>query len=297
MQNKILFLDTDMDDLGAFFRENRNKVVNVHSISIYKNCSSLSKKIILFLGRINCWFLWFIYGDWKKHIDQYDYFIVPSRKSCKLALKILQKKKVWVYYWNLVTHREMIPDEICGSHVRLCTFDKGDAIKYNMKFVDTYYFDLSLSAANQEPFDLFYVGINRPGRDKKIAQIESAMAIHNAKLDITLCNINDTSKRMEYSEVICRINQTKAILDLTREQQTGLTLRPLEALQFKKKLVTDNKNIINYPFYRKENIFILGTDDIDQLYDFINSPYVDIGEDIIRYYHFENWLQRVIDND
>ena len=76
-----------------------------------------------------------------------------------------------------------------------------------------------------------------------------------------------------------------------------MTLRPLEALQFKKKLVTDNKNIINYPFYRKENIFILGTDDIDQLYDFINSPYVDIGEDIIRYYHFENWLQRVIDND
>ncbi|MBP5204804.1 oligosaccharide biosynthesis protein Alg14, partial [Candidatus Saccharibacteria bacterium] len=59
-----------------------------------------------------------------------------------------------------------------------------------------------------------------------------------------------------------------------------------------KKLITDNSNIVDYNFYRPENIFIIGKDDPGRLKDFISSPYKKINQKIVDYYEFENWIKR-----
>lgn len=69
-----------------------------------------------------------------------------------------------------------------------------------------------------------------------------------------------------------------------------MTLRPLEALAFKKKLLTNNPNIEQYSFYNSNNIFILGKDDPSMLEEFIEKPYIDIDQDIIKQFDINTWI-------
>ena len=64
----------------------------------------------------------------------------------------------------------------------------------------------------------------------------------------------------------------------------------------KKKLITNNKDIINYDFYNSNNIFVLGEDNLDNIKEFIEKEYVEIDEKIINYYDFYEWLKRFEDD-
>ena len=88
------------------------------------------------------------------------------------------------------------------------------------------------------------------------------------------------------------INESKAILDIVQENQTGITIRPLEALFFHKKLITNNKNIVSYKFYCQNNIFIIGKDDINTLKEFMELPWLEIDKEVSDFYTFPKWIER-----
>ena len=48
---------------------------------------------------------------------------------------------------------------------------------------------------------------------------------------------------------------SRSIIEIEDIDQNGLTLRSLESIFFGKKLITDNRDIVNYDFYKKENIY------------------------------------------
>lgn len=48
---------------------------------------------------------------------------------------------------------------------------------------------------------------------------------------------------ISYQENLDNIRKSKCIVDVVQKGQIGLTLRPLESLFFKKKLLTNNKCI------------------------------------------------------
>lgn len=70
----------------------------------------------------------------------------------------------------------------------------------------------------------------------------------------------------------------------------GLTLRPMEALFFGRKLITTNKDIKNYDFYCPENIFILDEQPDEDIRAFLNAPMKKIPFDIVSGYTAERWL-------
>ena len=66
----------------------------------------------------------------------------------------------------------------------------------------------------------------------------------------------------------------------------------MESLFFKRKLITNNKEVMKYEFYNPNNIFILEKDNFEKINEFINSKYEDIDSKIVDYYDIENWLKR-----
>ena len=66
----------------------------------------------------------------------------------------------------------------------------------------------------------------------------------------------------------------------------------LEALFFKKKLITNNRDIVNLQFYNANNIFVLGIDKLENLKNFMDKPYENIEQKVIDYYDFNEWLKR-----
>ncbi|HCF38843.1 MAG TPA: hypothetical protein DER56_07285 [Thermosipho africanus] len=92
--------------------------------------------------------------------------------------------------------------------------------------------------------------------------------------------------------MLTKIGKSKAILDILSNPNDGLSLRPMESMFHRKKLITNSLLISNYDFYRSQNIFILGEDDLNKLPEFLNSPYEDIDEELIKKYDFKSWLSR-----
>lgn len=93
---------------------------------------------------------------------------------------------------------------------------------------------------------------------------------------------------MPYSEVIHNVKQCKAILELISDGQTGITQRPYEAMHYGKKLITNNREVMQYSFYTPEQFFIFGERPIHELKAFLQQQSPSIRK---QSYTFERWLQ------
>lgn len=86
---------------------------------------------------------------------------------------------------------------------------------------------------------------------------------------------------------------SKCVLDSAQEGQSGLTIRVIEALGAKKKIITTNEDIINYDFYCPENIYLYkGNIDLDNV--FFKETYKEIDITIYQKYSIQSWLMEVL---
>ncbi len=95
----------------------------------------------------------------------------------------------------------------------------------------------------------------------------------------------------EITEIVLR---SKVLVDAQFPKNTGLTMRTIEALGMKRKLITANADIVNYDFYDPNNINV-----VDRKYpllnrNFIKSNYVDVPEGIYKSYNINNWIRRLL---
>ncbi len=88
--------------------------------------------------------------------------------------------------------------------------------------------------------------------------------------------------------------QSTSILDIEHPLQSGLTIRSLEALGAKKKLITTNQNIADYDFYNPENILILDKNVLTMKKDFFYTPYKEVDDFIYKKYSISGWLTQII---
>lgn len=102
-------------------------------------------------------------------------------------------------------------------------------------------------------------------------------------------------KRLPKEEVNRALMQSKYVLDCPKEGQTGLTIRTFEALSAEKKLITTNKTIVNYDFYRPENVYVYdGEFDFDDI--FFHSEYIPVEESVKANYYIDSWVSRILQN-
>ena len=98
---------------------------------------------------------------------------------------------------------------------------------------------------------------------------------------------------MQTNQIIEHIEKTKCILDAPQKGQNGLTIRTIECLGAKRKLITTNQDIVNYDFYCPENIYVYnGEFDYNSI--FFKTNYKDIDNEIYKKYLLDNWLDIIL---
>lgn len=235
----------------------------------------------------------FILGKWKKNIKKYDKFIIFESLYDKRISKEIKKNntqcKIIVYFWNFIdNHNKNILEDTNVDE--FWTFDRQDSRKYKLKYNPQFYTKaVKIKNHKNKTNDIVFLG--RP-KDRKNEIIEINNKMKEKGLVTNFKIIENEKDFVPYDKYLEMLSDTKCILDYNQKGQCGLTLRPMEALFLEKKLITNNKDIINYDFYNPNNIFVLGIDDIDKIKEFIDSPYEKIDEEIINYYDFESWLNR-----
>ena len=96
---------------------------------------------------------------------------------------------------------------------------------------------------------------------------------------------------MDYDSVLEVMTASKAIIDLPHPNQTGLTIRSIEALGLKKKLITTNVDIKKYDFYHPSNILIINPNNPAISKEFLSLEYISLDSNIYDKYTVSAWLR------
>ena len=107
-------------------------------------------------------------------------------------------------------------------------------------------------------------------------------------------NIVYTEQKISLDKIEDYMEETVALLDVHRDNQSGLTFRVFESLGYKKKLITTNGDIINYDFYDKNNILVIDKNNVVIPKAFFETPYKTIPEAIYKKYTLEHWCDHIL---
>ena len=233
-------------------------------------------------------------GNWSKKICEYDMCILFDRGFNKLVTKFIKAQnpscKTILWLWNPISNRQesFMSDKNIDE---IWTYDINDSRKYNIKF-NTQFYNKELvndKCKVKEKYDIMFIGNNK-GRNEIISRYKCEFDKLNLKSYIKV--IDNYKENIKYEEYLNYLMESKALLEIVKEDVSGITLRALEGIFFGKKLITNNKFIKMYDFYNPNNIFILEDDNLSNLKNFISSEYETIDKTIIDYYDFEEWVNR-----
>jgi hypothetical protein len=224
-----------------------------------------------------------------QNINDYELIIVGDQNPD--FLKYIEKKvtnrttKLVLYYWNPLKNKQPFA---VSKRWEAWSFDKNDCEKYALKYNPAPYF-MSKIEEHKIVYDTIFVGFDK-GRELIVRKLEEDLEKQGLKTYFKI--IHNDKERLSYNEILTLIAQSKAIVEIVQEGQSGITQRAMESVFLDKKLITNNINIKNYDFYNSENIFIWNKNNTAQIAKFIHSPYKKVDENIVNQYTFSAWVER-----
>lgn len=261
------------------------KIIDVRNYFKYK--SKLLKKIctLLFLLNFNLSYRLHFSAAFIKKIkdinadDSILFWDIYSLDLINGIAFVSKSKDIKVFFWNsmgkdksLKGHLRSKKVEKMKKKVEFLTFDFLDAKKYGFKITNQICYDPDkyfVKTNLLKDSDVYFVGLDK-GRYEILNSIYENITSLGFSCDFNIVRDRFSPVKINpyfgfnsltFEDNIAHINKTKTLLEIVKENQTGLTMRTLESLCFKKKLITNNKNIENYEFYSPKNIFILGKDE------------------------------------
>jgi hypothetical protein len=179
------------------------------------------------------------------------------------------------------------------------SYDKRDVEKFNFQFLTNYIYDDKIvlntivnKAFTISSFDNRFPLLEKLANYLTINQISFRFIVKKNKL-FNHKTVEITKQYFPLNDVKELISCSLVMVDLQKNNQFGLSFRVFEALGYKKKLITNNQDIITYDFYNKNNIFVINNENIEIPIDFFESAYEDIDLLILNKYKLENWIFEV----
>ncbi|HAQ1429686.1 TPA: oligosaccharide biosynthesis protein Alg14, partial [Enterococcus faecium] len=209
--------------------------------------------------------------------------------------------KIVLFFWNhfKAEHEAMLKQAQDEPAIdEIYHFDFLEAKELGLKHNSSFYSKHMNFSSSEPKTDLFF-GATNNGRKERAESYKQEFI----KRDVTTNYFilphrgNEQPGYLTYEEYLKKTGESRGILELLREGQQGVTLRTFESMYFQKKLVTDNQAIAHYHFYRPENIFLLRERDLDELPEFLHTPFKPILSELLEFYDAENWAKRFITND
>lgn len=306
-EEKILFLTKGKRDNVVCGQYGEN----VWAIPVYRYENALGKACAQIFSKINVKLAALFLGSWATHIENYDVVICEGLKARTWVFEYLKritkncKCRIVMWHWNPISIYEVNPKSPLGQSVEQWSFDEVDCHKFGMRFNTQYFCTLPIPRNCEEyVWDVYFLGADK-GRKTILERFQEQCREYgiNTYLHVTSgvsssknqLEQKDYQKPISYKENLENDTKTKAILEVLQSNQSGLTLRTLEALYLGKKLITTNHSVKNLSFYDEDNILIYDNNVSGQMIrDFLDIPYHETQKNIEarEYYSFFSWARR-----
>lgn len=230
--------------------------------------------------------------------------------ECHLEIKKMTKKYMTYLYDSV--DRCPVNHLLDGIFDEIYSFDQDDVKKYGFKKINNYNYIDKQPIANKNVIknQVLYIASfdNRLTTVYNLKNIFTKIGVSFrfiivGKKTILFKLKNYFSKKLDNIELKRKIitqndlkilyNETEVILDLVRENQTGLSFRVFEAMAFQKKIITTNKSITSYDFYNPNNILVIDNEDLEINNTFFQTDYQTIPDEIYNLYTLDSWVETV----
>lgn len=245
---------------------------------------------------------------------QYDYiFVIKGERLTKeflMELKRLNPKAHFILYmWdnvervsNFFEKKEMYND--------IYSFDTRDVNQYGFNFLPLFFCDEFKNNNIEKKIDVYFSGWEHSNRRKLLENLIPMLIENNIsyyfhlftgrwrvlKSKIKHRNFKKEPKYIKYQTLSFKVNadltlKSRILIDIQHPTQTGLTMRTIEALAAKTKLITTNNDIVKYDFYNPNNILVI--DRVNPIINpsFLETPYQDVPKEIVERYSLEKLAQ------
>lgn len=235
------------------------------------------------------------------------------------VLEMLKKNtsaqcKYCMYQWDSAKNNGNV-FKIKAYFDYIATFDPVDAEAYKWKYRPLFYIPELVKKQNAE-IDVLYMGSLHSKRVQVLNKLKDLCRENNLKLYgrvyskkivyykrkymnkrdgyVLADNSDVSSKKMDISETYGLYNRSSIIVDYTHPGQNGFTMRTIEAFGCGKKLVTNNKKILEADFYNPNNICVYDGENIEVPYDFMHTPYQEPEKELYEEYSIDSWLLSIL---
>lgn len=263
-----------------------------------------------------------ILKDVKRRKEHIDAVLVTAghmlEENTLIILKEMYPNARFVWYlWDNIA--SIASYEINRHYFNIIiSFDKIEAKEKGIRFLPDFYIYEAKDV--KKIYDLSYVGTYRKERQDIVEHVLQNSGLKNIyiylyqrKENRIIDNLYETyvrvmhkpdisrnkycfGKMLNYKETINIMAQSKVVLDICHPFQTGLSMRPFEAMATRSKLITTNKNIVEYDFYNPNNIMVIDSENIVSIPEqFLQLPYEELPRDILDKYSIRTWCKKIED--
>lgn len=229
----------------------------------------------------------------KAPVDMDYVFIIKGEGFDEDNIKLLkykyQKAKILMYQFDSL-ERLSNADLILKYFSNLYTFDRVDAAKYKLIFRPLF-FRNKLKPLTEYKYDISFVGWGHSDRYELLKRLKQRFVEENISFKfliftgiwsylinryITKIYKKEDSgmfifKPLKYSSYVQLCEESNVILDLSHPNQTGLTMRSIETFAFCRKLLTTNKDIVNYDMVDKSLYQVLDRENLEMDFSFFKK--------------------------
>ena len=240
--------------------------------------------------------------DWAYIFDQNGldeniiyWIIITNWSICRFGRSYLEKishkknvRLVLIYLDPVSAIPAFYRKRISGLQFSLIySFDVKDCKKYGWIYTNELYSKNELLLKDKPSHDVYFIGLDK-GRAKELKQIydyfcdaglicDFNIIAEKSTPHISADGFNIHSRRLSYKEVLAGINDSKCILEIVQNGQSGMTMRPYEAIFYNKRLLTNNRCLEEMPFYDPRYMQIYSTVDEIDVSAIMSTERVDYG--------------------
>lgn len=237
--------------------------------------------------------------------DRYDLiFIIRPDLLSNYHLSFIKSKtsNFIAYYWDSMVFFPRKKD-IISFFDKVYSFDSQDCKENNFDLLTNFYYYepepvktdkmvFCISHLEKRRFQLF----NEMGKFLEENQITFRFLTKQSKNKLKSPYIEYLEETIPYAEMLQLLNHYEVILDITKPLQNGLSFRILESIGMNKKIITNNRSVMEYDFYNPNNILVVDFDNLSIPKSFFETPFEPIDEVIKQKYHLRSFVTTIVNN-
>jgi hypothetical protein len=237
--------------------------------------------------------------------EKYDiiFIIRPDQLTNKELIYLKSKTpNLIAYYWDSM---DFYPrkKKIIPFFDKVYSFDIQDCKKYNFDLLTNfYYYEPAAVAPDKTVFCIShiekrrYAFFNQMGDFLKANNITYRFLTKQSKEKLRSPHIEYLKESIPYHKMLELLNHYEVVLDIAKPHQSGLSFRIFESIGMNKKIMTNNRSVMEYDFYNPNNILVIDFDNLVIPKSFFETPYQPIDEAIKQKYHLRSFVKTVLSN-